>query len=167
MKRYFSVASLALAVLAVMWLGGPGTAGDQVPFKGGLEGTYTAVPIDPNAPLIVAVHLTAAGNATHLGKFTYDFPHVVNRTTVPSTGAGSCTITAANGDQVFADVVGTATLVAPGMLHAVENATITGGTGRFANATGSFTVDRLLNQIALTTVGSFTGTISSSGSGKK
>jgi hypothetical protein len=166
MKRFGSVFGLALAVLAVLCLGGPGTAGDQVPLKGKLEGSHTAVPVDPSNPLILAVHLTASGNATHLGKFTYDFPHIVNRSVVPSTGVGSCTITAANGDQVFADVVGSATLVAPGVLHGVEHATITGGTGRFANASGSFTIDRVINQITLTTVGSFEGTISSPGASK-
>lgn len=167
MRRFGSAASLALAVLAVLGLGVTGAAGDQVPFKGSLEGSYTAAPIDPSVPLILAVHLDATGKATHLGKFTYDFPHVVDRSTVPSIGVGTCTITAADGDQVFADITGKATLIVPGLLHGVETATITGGTGRFANASGSFTVERLINQLSLTTAGSFEGTISSSGASRK
>ena len=38
MKRHSFAASLALAALAVMWLAGPVAAGEQVPFKGSLEG---------------------------------------------------------------------------------------------------------------------------------
>jgi hypothetical protein len=41
----------------------------------------------------------------------------------------------------------------------VEHATITGGTGRFAGATGSFTVQRSYDVAAGTTIGSIEGTI--------
>ena len=52
------------------------------------------------------------------------------------------------------------------MLEIVEDATITGGTGRFAGATGSFTCERLYDTIEGTTTGSFEGTISTVGAGK-
>ena len=42
---------------------------------------------------------------------------------------------------------------------AVENATITEGTGRFADATGSFRVDRIGSQSTLMSSGSLNGTI--------
>jgi hypothetical protein len=41
----------------------------------------------------------------------------------------------------------------------VEDATITGGTGRFANATGSFTVERLFSFVTNSGGGSIEGTI--------
>ena len=47
MKRYSSAASLALAVLAVLGLAGPVAAGEQVPFKGSLEGDVTVTPLTP------------------------------------------------------------------------------------------------------------------------
>jgi hypothetical protein len=47
----------------------------------------------------------------------------------------------------------------PGIASIVETATITGGTGRFAGATGSFIVERLVDLINLETTGSFEGTI--------
>ena len=58
-----------------------------------------------------------------------------------------------------------ATPTAPGVLSIAESATITGGTGRFADATGTFTVERLFNQVTPLTTGSFQGTISSPGAG--
>jgi len=45
----------------------------------------------------------------------------------------------------------------------VEIATITGGTGRFANATGGFVCERLYDNAAGTTIGYFDGTISRPG----
>jgi hypothetical protein len=41
----------------------------------------------------------------------------------------------------------------------VESATITGGTGRFTSATGSFTVERLFDPSTNITTGTFDGTI--------
>ena len=102
----------------------------------------------------------AAGNATQLGQFALAIPHLVDR--VARTAVGSYHFTAANGDTLSADFTGqsmpTATL---GVLSIVETATITGGTGRFAGATGSFTCERLYDTITGTTIGSFEGTISS------
>jgi len=129
-----------------------------VPFKGRLEGTAT---ITPGTPPFVSVSIEGTGNATHLGHFTVEIPHVVNTTNRTSTG--TCTFTAANGDTLTAGFTGQATPTAPGVLSIVEIATITGGTGRFADATGSFTVERLFNQVTGLTTGSFDGTISSAG----
>ena len=162
--RYAGFAASTLLMMAIaFWLAGSAAAGEQVPFKGSLEGTYTSAPVDPSVPLIVFIQLDATGNATHLGKFTYDFPHVVDRTVRPSLGIGSCTFTAANGDNVFADIIGEATLIVPGLLSGVEWGMITGGTGRFAGATGSFVIERLIDNVNFKTVGSFEGTISSLG----
>jgi hypothetical protein len=89
-------------------------------------------------------------------------PHVVNPAS--GTAIGSYQFTAANGDTLFADFTGQATPTAtPGVLYIEETAIITGGTGRFAGATGSFTVERWFDTIAGTTIGSFEGTISAPG----
>ena len=47
MKRYSSAASLALAALAVLALAGPAAAGEQVPFKGSLEGLLPSPRLTP------------------------------------------------------------------------------------------------------------------------
>ena len=159
MKRYSLAASLALAVLVVLGLAGPASAGEQLPFKGSFEGDVTVTPL---APPFRQVDVEAAGNATYLGQFTLDIPHVVNRAT--RTAIGTYEFTAANGDTVYAEFTGVATPTAiPGVLYIEETATITGGTGRFAGATGIFSVERWYDMVAGTTIGSFEGTISSPG----
>ncbi|HEV3261660.1 MAG TPA: hypothetical protein VG013_32725 [Gemmataceae bacterium] len=151
--------TFALAALAVLGLAGPVAAGEQVPFKGSLEGDVTVTPL---APPFLSVDIEATGKATHLGRFALDIPHVVK--VANGTATGSYEFTAANGDTLFADFTGTARPTAtPGVLYIEETATITGGTGRFAGATGSFAVERLFDTVAGTTIGSFEGTISSPG----
>src|SRR5262245_58043605 len=158
MKRHSFAASLALAVLAVIGLAGPALAQQQVPFKGRLAGLdiTTAVKLP-----FVSVQVTATGNATQLGKFTFTELNTVDTRT--RIGTGTFLFTAANGDTVFGTVAGQAKLTAPNVLTIVENAMITGGTGRFAGATGSFTVTRSKNTVTGETAGSFTGRISSPG----
>lgn len=167
MRQFTLAVGLAVCAVAVLGPARSASAGKQAPFKGTLDGSFTATPIDPAFPLIVEVQLDAVGQATHLGRFTFDFPHVVDRSVRPSIGIGSCTFTAANGDQVFADIEGEASLIEPGVLFVEEQGTITGGTGRFRNATGSFVVERLIDQATQTTTGSFTGTISNGCSRRK
>ena len=154
MKRYSSDAGFALAALAVLGLAGPVTAGEKEHFKGRLEGD---VAITPLAPPFVAVLVEGTGKANHLGKFTFAFPHIVNRATM--TGIGTYHFTAANGDKLTADVTGLATPIGGGVLSIEETATITGGTGRFAGAKGHFIVERLFDTIAGTTAGTFKGKI--------
>ena len=127
------------------------------PFKGQLEGTATVTPLTPPMASVV---ITASGNATKLGEFTLQVPHLVNFAT--RIGIGTYTFTAANGDTLTANFTGQAQGTPPN-LSIVEHATITGGTGRFEGATGSFTAERLFNQATGVTTGSFDGVISSGG----
>ena len=133
----------------------------EVPFKGRLEGIAT---ITPGTPPFLSVSIEGTGNATHLGRFTVENTHVVN--TTERTATGTYEFAAANRDTLTAGFTGQATLTAPGVLSIVETATITGGTGRFAGATGNFTVERLLNLDTFLTTVSFEGTISSPGAVK-
>jgi hypothetical protein len=154
-----SSASLSIASPEANAAGAAVLSNDQdVPFKGRLEGTAT---VTPGTPPFLSVSLVGTGNATHLGRFTVEIPHVVNTTN--RTSVGTYEFTAANGDTLTAGFTGQATLTSPGVLSVVETATITGGTGRFADATGSFIVERVFNQVTSLTTGSFEGTISSPG----
>jgi hypothetical protein len=124
-----------------------------VPFKGSFAGTQVVTPLEPP---FGAVNGSGTGTATHLGQFTVAFPHTVNFGT--RTGVGTYTFTAANGDTVTAAFTGQATPAGP-LVSIVENATISGGTGRFAGATGTFTVRRTFDPARGATEGEFDGTI--------
>jgi len=128
-------------------------APQEVPFKGSLDGTVVVTPV---APPFFTVVITGNGQATHLGRFSLVVPHLVNFAT--AVGEGDFTFTAANGDVLTAHFTGTADTSAP-VFAIVEHATITGGTGRFATATGSFTAHRSYDPAAQTTTGTFEGTI--------
>jgi hypothetical protein len=124
----------------------------SLPFRGTLEGTQTVTPL---APPFIFVNGEASGTATHLGKFTVQFPHTVNFAL--AQGTGTYTFTAANGDTLTADFTGTAQVGT--VTSIIEQAVITGGTGRFAGAEGSFTARRIFNPATGVTTGSFEGTI--------
>ena len=130
-------------------------ARENVPFKGTLEGVYT---LTFPGPLTLSVTGEGAGNATQLGRFTFDYDELVDLST--GIGTGTYELTAANGDRLTADWTGSGFPTGdPNVLSIVEHATITGGTGRFANAGGSFTIERLFNFTTNSGGGSFAGTI--------
>ena len=130
-------------------------SGSALPFRGTLE----ASEVHTGAFPVLHSVLTGTGQATHLGRFTAGFVFDITiGGMAPSTTTGTFTLTAANGDSISGAFTGTG-IVANGMVTIVENATIAEGTGRFANATGSFRVDRIGSQSTLLSSGSFTGTI--------
>jgi hypothetical protein len=124
-----------------------------------LTGSVTVTPLTPP---IASVEIDGTGVAAGLGRFTLEVPHVVNQATRVATG--TYVFTAANGDTLTASFSGQATLVSPGVLTVAETATITGGTGRFDGATGSFTTDRTFTVATGQTSGTFHGWISTPGS---
>ena len=155
MKRYSSAAGLALAIVVVLGLKGPVAAGEPVPFKGRFEAVETHTPLPP--PLVL-IDADGTGRATHLGNFTLGIDALLNFKT--KAAVGFYEFTAANGDTLTAAFTGQSSPTAtPGVIRIKENATITGGTGRFAGASGSFVSERLLDTATLASTGSFEGTI--------
>ena len=127
---------------------------NEVPFKGSLQAVETSVVQFPT----LFVDASGSGNATHLGRFTVTYEIEVDIPTFH--GVGSYHFVAANGDSIFTDVEGQGTEpTVDGVSFIVETHTITGGTGRFDGATGSFTVDRVINVFTGVSSGSFDGTI--------
>lgn len=131
----------------------------QVPFKGTLQGTDT----DSNpTPTSIVVTTDGTGNGTHLGEFSF-----VERVTVffaTGTSVGSCHWVAANGDSIDTTIAGSGHLTGtPGEISITDVHTITGGTGRFSGAQGSFTVERLASAVTFLTSGSFDGSITTPG----
>jgi hypothetical protein len=156
MKRYMLVARFVFAALAVVAIAIPLAAGEFVPFRGTLEGEEEVLTPPPH----LSLQGIGGGNATKLGRYTYVFDAAVDFTGPMPVGLGTLTLTAANGDQVIALVVGTSTPIAPFVVFVEEEAVIVGGTGRFAGASGSFDITRLKYQDSGVTSGSFAGTIS-------
>lgn len=158
MRFHRFATGLVLAVLATLALAGPAAAQHQVPFHGVFEGDYTVTPNSgtPTANLVVS----ATGTGSQIGAFDLEIPHVVNFATANATG--DYLMTAANGDMVFGTFTGHATPIGTDGHYAmlVEEVTITGGTGRFDGATGSFTAVRWIDRVNLLTTGYYEGTIS-------
>ena len=126
----------------------------ELPFKGSLRAVETN---EVNFPTL-SVNASGSGEATQLGRYTVSYQVEVNILTL--AGTGSAQFVAANGDSLFAESSGQATETAtPGVVTIVENHTITGGTGRFAGASGSYTVERVLDQTTGITSGTIRGTI--------
>ena len=128
--------------------------GAELPF----HGTLQALEIDVVAPPHLLVDGTATGTGTQLGRFTATFTATVTLATGSATG--SITLTAANGDRLDAAFLGQGTpTTEPNVASIEEIATINGGTGRFASATGTFTIRRVLDQVTGVSTGSFDGVI--------
>jgi hypothetical protein len=125
----------------------------ETPFKGTVRAVETGQTVFP----IRTITREGTGTATHLGRYTEHVTAQINVLTMSATGAA--TFTAANGDTLLASVVGQATRIGPTTLSIVEVYTITGGTGRFADATGSFTLESTVDQTTGASSGTFSGAI--------
>ena len=124
----------------------------NVPFKGSFEGSQT---VTPSTPPLAMVAMNGTGTGTHLGQFQIALPHTVNFAT--ASASGTATIIAADGSRIVASFTGQAQ-VGP-IVTIVEQATITSGTGRFADVSGSFTINRTYEPATGRTSGTFEGTI--------
>ncbi|MEJ7675828.1 MAG: hypothetical protein WKF59_24760 [Chitinophagaceae bacterium] len=108
-----------------------------VPFKA----NFTATPVviqapAPGTPLIILS--TGTGEASHMGKTTFEARITIDVfSPQPNLSPATFTLTAANGDQIFMNSIG---IVSPpdanGVTMVTLTNTITGGTGRFADASG-------------------------------
>jgi len=137
-------------------------AAGALPIKGHCELTFNPPPL-PLPPVHRQID-TGTCWFSHLGKTALQGVQDINF--AAGTQSGTRTFTAANGDVLRATHAGTSGPGGPGLVRFVTTITIVGGTGRFANATGIFTVRRVLNQATGLTTGSFEGTVSSPGAGK-
>ena len=129
MKRQFrslvAVVGIALVlgssiVTAAAWT-------NEVPFRGSGSGQITGMTPGPTGVAITAI---GDGTATQLGKFTRTESLLLN----PNTGTftGTITFIAADESELYCEVDGGFT----GPNTAAGTYTITGGTGRFADASG-------------------------------
>ena len=154
-----SKSSTILLLLAVLTLGAMTAGASQnLPFRLGDEGTITFTSES-------TATTAGTGNANQLGRLTSDGNLMI-------VGPGSCgnevgfavqmqdTFTAANGDKLMTAINMQLCQVAPGIFHGVGTYVVTGGTGRFAGATGSGIFDGTGNFNTGTIICALNGTIS-------
>jgi hypothetical protein len=157
MKRKFlfsTISLLLLIVLASTALAALAAGPRQFHLKGSLTAIETQ---EVNFP-IALIDLTGTGNATHLGRYTVHLQAELNLLTLSGTGTG--TLVAADGSTLFLEGSGQGTLMEdPMFVSIVETYTITGGTGRFAGATGNVTIERVINRETKISSGTISGMI--------
>ena len=133
MKRSLSIKILALTF--TLLVGSLAVTATERPFS--LNGRGVAIPVVDGNGNVVGADPTGSGNATHLGTFTntghVDFtPDATNPNILHPSGGG--VFTAANGDKLNFVIVNGALDLTTGI--GTGDFDFTGGTGRFANATG-------------------------------
>lgn len=112
----------------------------RLPFKGTIQSTETYVTVSP----VMSLNASGSGDATQLGPFTVNYEVEVNL--LDLSGAGSMYFAGTSGDSIQAKGIGQAVPDrTPDMFNVVEIYTITGGTGRFAGAGGTITLNRLIS----------------------
>lgn len=106
------------------------------PFRAIYQTTVTVLEDEP--PLLVLL-VMGTGTATHLGQSTLESETTVDESDIFLELSGSPVFTAANGDLLYTTFTGRGTPESGGAYTLIREFTITGGTGRFARATGHFT----------------------------
>jgi hypothetical protein len=131
-------------------------SGTARPLTGSCTLTFTPPPL----PLPPLLHQIDVGTCqfSHLGLTDFYGEQDINF--AAGTQSGWRTLTAANGDELHVTHVGTSAPAGPGLVSFVAQMTITGGTGRFAGATGTVRATGLANLATRTTTTTFDGTIS-------
>jgi hypothetical protein len=131
----------------------------QVSFTATGTGVITGITKLPGG--LTQLTATASGSATHLGSVTGSFTRLQDNQGNFGTIA---VLVGANGkDSVFLSVSGHFDGKGGGNQCVITSTgayTVTGGTGAFANATGSGTIDTQIDLCAGTVLGTYTGTIS-------
>lgn len=118
-----------------------------VPFKAEFETTLEVIKEGKPGGILEVDHLIGKGEGTPIGKATFD-ANVESDIYAPEPQlvTGKQTLTAENGDKIFSTVKGYA--IGPdanGDIKVINSNIITGGTGKYAGATGSFTANATAN----------------------
>ena len=123
-------------ILLAMLVTAPVDGAKSVPFKGSWSGL--TISADPTNFPVVAIVAEGTGQLTHLGRYFMSSPHTTNVFTGETLG--DQIFTAANGDTLTAYCAGFPQQQDPptGPVIGSLDCDITGGTGRFENASGSY-----------------------------
>ena len=146
-----------VAVLTLVGLAAPASADDQVPFTLHGTGVVTGVTHLPGG--LIQLDISHSGRATHLGDYTGPTTTIVDH---HGNFAATVVLIGANGtDSVFLAISGHfESASGKCVITSSGTYTVTGGTGAFANATGSGTTFTERDECAGTGFGTYEGTIS-------
>ncbi|HSJ64372.1 MAG TPA: hypothetical protein VK922_10820 [Gemmatimonadaceae bacterium] len=120
--------------------------------------TVTSVELISFIPPILQQGSTAGCRVSHIGLMQVETMQTINVAT--GSQLGTAEWTAANGDVLYASSQGAATPTGATTIAFSGTTTITGGTGRFAEATGNLTVDGWADNAANTGAFTYDGWIS-------
>jgi hypothetical protein len=138
---------------------GPAVSGPRPapprPIKG--ECSLTVEVLEVNFPILRQRDYGTC-QLSHLGRTGFDGTLEINL--LLGTQTGTRTFTAANGDELHATVAGTSTPIGPGLIGFSATFTFTGGTGRFAHASGTAQGEGVGNQMTQTSEVRIDGSIS-------
>jgi len=128
---------------------------DRDNFRATLNGTIISLVIEPPT---ATVDFVGEGRATKVGRYTALFPHTVNLVTLIEEG--DMTLVARDNSTVTIHLVGPSTPTeTPNVLNVSVSGPVTGGTGRFAGATGFIYGTGVVDLAAGTYVGEMHGTL--------
>lgn len=136
---------------------------EQTIFQGTWESSEipTFIPAPPPDAETMLVDGEASGNATYLGKYNATYKATVDVAGCGCSEGDTVHFVAANGDSLDGTGWGNGRAIdgVPGFNLVTQTYTVTGGTGRFAGATGYFVVLRMANLATGESTGSLTGAI--------
>jgi len=149
---------LAPLVLLALALPMQAAANDRLPLMGSESGTFRLLGPCETGGMILEV--TGTGHSTRLGGYSARYRECLD----PATGAvthGTFTLTAADGDEIFGTYSGrSAPTEEPGVVTYDDPGVITGGTGRFAGASGTADTSGRANLATGEYSGSLSGSVS-------
>jgi hypothetical protein len=159
MKRHWS-SPLLLALVVVLVCVVYGSPGGLQPFRATIHATEVLTPTDESG--IFTVEINGAGSGAPFGQLTFSAAEIIDFVSNPGTAIvtdGEFIITATNGDQLFATYSGSGVPDpnSPGFVLGSATATLTGGTGRFACASGIVLFSLFIDPAALTELITFAG----------
>ena len=122
------------AVFVMAMATAPISGAKSVPFKGSWSGVTASATFE-NFPIVTIV-AEGSGQLTHLGRYVMSSPHTTN--VITGETIGDQIFTAANGDMLTAFCAGFPQPQPDMTVVGSLDCEITGGTGRFEGATGSY-----------------------------
>lgn len=126
-----------------------------------IKGAYVTTNERLSPPPMVLQRITGIGQASHLGEGKFIAMSTLNLTSPPPFNfSGTCTFFAANGDEFYTSFVGTSMPQPDGTLVVHMRHLIKGGTGRFAEASGTLAGHSHVDPTAPSAISTYEGTIS-------